>query len=63
MLKLFLFALLAVLCWPVALAVALLYPILWLLSLPFRIAGLAVTGILALLSLILLAPVRVLRTL
>lgn len=63
MLKLLLFAILAVLCWPLALAVVVLYPVLWLLSLPFRVVGLALTGVFAALSLILLAPVRVLRTL
>ena len=58
-----LFAILAVLCWPLALAVLLLYPLLWLLSLPFRILGVAVTGVLALVGAILFAPVRVLRAL
>ena len=61
--KLLLFCILAIVCWPLALAVLLLYPLLWLLALPFRVLGLAVTGVFALLSLILLAPVRVLRTL
>ena len=59
--KLLLFAILAVLCWPLALAVLLLYPVLWLLSLPFRIVGLAVTGVLALVGAILFAPARLLR--
>ena len=63
MLKLLLFVLLAVLCWPAALAVLLLYPILWLLTLPFRLVGIAVEGVLALVSAILFAPVRLLRAL
>ncbi len=59
--KLLLFCILAVLCWPAALAVLLLYPLLWLLLLPFRIVGLAVAGVFGIVALILLAPVRVLR--
>ncbi len=63
MLKLLLFALLAALCWPLALAVLLLYPLLWLLFLPFRLVGIALTAALALVSAVLLAPARLLRAL
>jgi hypothetical protein len=56
-----LWCLLLVLCWPLALLALVLYPIVWLLLLPFRIAGLAVGGVLALLAAILMLPARVLR--
>ena len=61
MLKLLLFCLLLFTCWPLALAALLLYPLLWLLLLPFRLVGIAVTGALALITAIFLLPVRVLR--
>ncbi len=52
---------LLVLCWPIALVALVLYPIVWLLLLPFRMVGIAVGGALALLSALFLLPVRVLR--
>ncbi len=52
---------LLILCWPLALLALVLYPIVWLLLLPFRILGIAVDGILALLRGIFLLPARVLR--
>lgn len=55
-----LWLLLLVLCWPLALAALLLYPLVWLLLLPFRLLGVAVDGVLALLRAILLLPVRLL---
>lgn len=57
----FLWCILLVLCWPVALIALVLYPIVWLLLLPFRIAGIAVHGVLSLLSALFFLPVRVLR--
>jgi len=53
--------LLLVLCWPIALAVLVLWPLLWLLSIPFRIVGAVVEAMLALLKAFLLFPARVLR--
>jgi hypothetical protein len=53
--------LLLVLCWPIALAVLVLWPLLWLLSIPFRIVGVVVEAMLALLKAFLLFPARVLR--
>lgn len=53
--------LLLVVCWPLALLALLLYPIVWLLTLPFRIVGIAVGGVLELLKAILFLPARVLR--
>jgi hypothetical protein len=48
-------------CWPLALLALVLYPIVWLILLPFRILGIAVDGVLDLLRAILFLPVRVLR--
>jgi hypothetical protein len=52
--------LLLIVCWPLALLALIAYPIVWLLLLPFRIFGIAVGGILALLTAILFLPARVL---
>jgi hypothetical protein len=49
-----------VLCWPVALAALVLYPIVWLFLLPFRLMGIAVGGALALVKGIIFLPARVL---
>ena len=56
-----LWCLLLVVCWPIALLALVLYPIIWLLLLPFRILGIAVEGVFALLRAILFLPARVLR--
>jgi len=61
MLKFLLWCILLVLCWPVALLALVLYPLVWLLLLPFRILGIAVTGVLELLRGIILLPIRILR--
>ncbi len=55
-----LWVLLFILCWPLALAALLLYPVVWLLLLPFRILGIAVEGVLGLVKAIILLPARVL---
>jgi hypothetical protein len=55
-----LWLLLLVLCWPVALLALVLYPIVWLLLLPFRLAALSVEGMFALLRALLLLPARAL---
>ena len=52
---------LALISWPVALLALVLYPILWLLLLPFRIVGISVNGVLDLLRAMLALPVRLLR--
>jgi hypothetical protein len=59
--KVLLLLILCVLCWPLALLAIVLYPILWLLSLPFRIVGIAVDGVFELLRSIVLLPARILR--
>ena len=61
MVKFLLFCILLVLCWPLALLALVLYPIVWLLLLPFRLAGIAVGGVLDLVSAIIFLPARVLR--
>ena len=48
-------------CWPLALVALVLYPIVWLLLLPFRIVGIAVDGVLELVKAIIFLPARVLR--
>jgi len=56
-----LWLILLILCWPLALVALVLYPIIWLLLLPFRIVGIAVEGVLELVKAIILLPARVLR--
>ena len=48
-------------CWPLALVALILYPLFWLLLLPFRIVGIAVEGVLELVWAIVTLPARVLR--
>ncbi len=59
LLSLLLWSLLLVLCWPVALLVLVLWPFLWLLSIPFRIVGVAMAALLALVKALLFLPARV----
>ncbi len=59
--RLLLWLILLVLCWPIALLALLLYPIVWLLLLPFRLLGIAVGGVFDLLKAVLSLPARVLR--
>lgn len=61
MVSFLLWCLLLVVCWPLALIAAVLYPIVWLLLLPFRMVGIAVHGALELVAAIIFLPVRVLR--
>jgi hypothetical protein len=61
MVKFLLWCILFVLCWPLALVALVLYPLIWLLLLPFRIVGIAVGGVLALVWALVTLPVRVLR--
>ncbi len=60
MVKFLLWLILLVLCWPLALLALLLYPVVWLFLLPFRLLGIAVDGVLGLLRAILTLPARVL---
>ncbi len=61
MVKFLLWCILLVLCWPVALLALVAYPVVWLLLLPFRIFGIAVGGVLALIGSIITLPARLLR--
>lgn len=60
MLTFLLWCLLFFICWPLALLALVLYPIIWLLLLPFRIVGIAVEGVLELVKAIIFLPARVL---
>ena len=57
----FLWCILLILCWPLALLALIAYPFVWLLSIPFRIVGITLTAVFGLLSAILMLPARVLR--
>ena len=61
MVKFLLWCVLFVLCWPLALLALLVYPIVWLILLPFRLLGIAVDGALELVRAIIMLPVRILR--
>ena len=61
MLTFVLWCLLFVVSWPLALLALLLYPLIWLLLLPFRLLGIAVHGALSLVAAILFLPVRLIR--
>lgn len=61
MMTFLLWLLLLVFCWPLALLALILWPIVWLLLLPFRLLGLAVDGVFDLLRAILAMPARILR--
>lgn len=61
MMKFLLWCILLVMCWPLALLALVAYPVVWLLLLPFRLVGIAVGGVLELVSAIIFLPARVLR--
>ncbi|MGI8746216.1 MAG: hypothetical protein ACR2NN_27270 [Bryobacteraceae bacterium] len=61
MIAFLLWCLLLIVCWPLALAALVLYPIVWLILLPFRIVGIAVGGILEFIWALLTLPVRLVR--
>jgi len=61
MVKFLLWCILLVLCWPLAVAALVIYPLVWLLLLPFRVVGIAVEGALGLVWAVVTLPVRVLR--
>ena len=60
MIKFLLWLLLLVVCWPVALLALVLWPLVWLIALPFRLLGIAVDGVFALLRAIVMLPARIL---
>jgi hypothetical protein len=61
MVKFLLWLILLVLCWPLALLALLLYPVVWLLLLPFRLLGFTVSAVFDLLKAIITLPARLLR--
>ncbi len=61
MIKILLWFILLILCWPLALLAIFLYPVLWVLLLPFRIVGIAVHGVLDLVAAIIFLPGRLIR--
>lgn len=61
MIAFLLWCILFVLCWPLALAALVLYPLVWLFLLPFRLVGIAVEGALQLVAGIIFLPARLLR--
>ena len=61
MVKFLLWCILLVFCWPLALLALVLYPLVWLLLLPFRLVGIAVGGVLELVRAIIFLPARLLR--
>ena len=56
-----LWLLLLVFCWPLALLALVLYPIVWLIALPFRLVGVTLHAVFAFLGALLMLPARVLR--
>ncbi len=61
MLKFLLFCILLFFCWPLALLALVAYPIVWLLLIPFRLLGIAVHGVLDLVSAVIMLPARLIR--
>jgi hypothetical protein len=61
MLTFLLWVVLLIFCWPVAIIALILYPIVWLLLLPFRLVGIAVGGVLSLIWAIFTLPLRLAR--
>ena len=61
MVKFLLWLILLVLCWPLAMLALILYPVVWLLSLPFRLLGITVHAVFDLLKAVITLPARVLR--
>ena len=61
MIAFLLWCMLLLLCWPIALLALILYPIVWLILLPFRLVGIAVGGALALVWALVTLPARVIR--
>jgi hypothetical protein len=62
MLKILLFCMLLLLCWPLALAAVILYPLVWLVLLPFRLLGIVVGGTFELIAALFYLPSRLLRS-
>jgi len=61
MIKLLLWLLLLVICWPLAIVALVLYPIVWLIMLPFRLVGITANALLELIKALFMFPARILR--
>ena len=61
MVKFLLWCILLFLCWPLALLALVLYPLIWILLLPFKLVGIAVEGVFEILRIIITLPFRVLQ--
>ena len=61
MVKFLLWCILLILCWPLALLALVLYPLVWIVALPFRLVGITLKGVFELLQAIITLPARVLR--
>ena len=61
MIKFLCFLLLLIFCWPLAILALILYPLIWLVLLPFRIVGIAVEGVLELIFALFTLPGRLVR--
>jgi hypothetical protein len=61
MVKFLLFCILCVLCWPLAVLALLLYPLIWLILLPFKLVGMAVGGVFALIGALFMLPARIVK--
>jgi hypothetical protein len=61
MTKFLLWLILLVICWPLALLALVLFPVVWLLLIPFRLLGITVTAVLALFKAVIFLPARLLR--
>ena len=62
MIKFLLWCILLILCWPLAIAALILYPLIWLVLLPFKIIGVAVGGALDLIWALFTLPARIVRS-
>ena len=62
MLKLLIFCILLLVCWPLALAALFLYPLIWLILLPFRLVGIVVGGVFELIGALFSLPARAMRS-
>jgi hypothetical protein len=61
MMTFLLWLVLLIFCWPLALLALILWPLVWLIALPFRLLGFAVDGVLELLRAVFMLPARILR--
>ena len=61
MLTFLIWLLLFIVCWPLALLALVAYPVVWVLMLPFRLLGIAVSGVFEMLTAIITLPARLLR--